>query len=98
MAFWFIFDYTGDLIYLIDLFVYKHCLMYMENGFWVKDKKRLTRQYVREGTFKLDLLALLPLGELNGFFLYIFFMKSISRNFSWNWFHEKKVHCTFLGF
>ena len=63
MAFWFIFDYTGDLIYLIDLFVYKHCLMYMENGFWVKDKKRLTRQYVRLGTFKLDLLALLPLGE-----------------------------------
>ena len=82
MAFWFIFDYTGDLIYLIDLFVYKHCLMYMENGFWVKDKKRLTRQYVREGTFKLDLLALLPLGELNGFFFFIFFVKSMSRNFS----------------
>ena len=33
----------------------------MENGFWVKDKKRLTRQYVREGTFKQDLLSLLPL-------------------------------------
>ena len=80
MAFWFIFDYTGDLIYLIDLFIYKHCLMYMENGFWVKDKKRLTRQYVREGTFKLDLLALLPLGELNGFFSYIALFSNISPN------------------
>ena len=54
--------------------------MYMENGFWVKDKKRLTRQYVREGTFKLDLLALLPLGELNGFFSYIALFSNISPN------------------
>ena len=54
-------DYIGDFIYLIDMCAYKHSLMYMENGFWVKDKKRLTRQYVREGTFKQDLLSLLPL-------------------------------------
>ena len=33
---------------------------FIENGFWVKNKKRLTRHYVREGTFKYDLLALTP--------------------------------------
>ena len=60
---WFVFDYLGDFIYLSDILFYKKRVLYMENGFWVKDKKRLTRQYVREGTFKLDLLALLPLGE-----------------------------------
>ena len=52
ISFWFTCDYIGDFIYLMDMCFYKHCLMYMENGFWVKDKKRLTRQYVREGTFK----------------------------------------------
>ena len=58
---WLVADYTGDLIYLIDMFVYKRRLMFMENGFWVKNKRRLTRQYVREGTFRYDVAALIPL-------------------------------------
>jgi len=43
------------------MFVYKRRLMFMENGFWVKNKWRLTRQYVKEGTFRYDVLALVPL-------------------------------------
>lgn len=64
---WFIADYIGDLIYILDMFVYKSRLMFMENGFWVKNKKRLSRQYVTEGTFKYDIVALMPLE-----FLYFF--------------------------
>lgn len=61
VAAWFVCDYIGDLIYLLDMFVYKRRLMFMENGFWVKNKKRLSRRYVTEGTFKYDLTALIPL-------------------------------------
>ena len=58
---WFVADYIGDFIYVLDMFVYKRRLMFMENGFWVKNKKRLSRQYVTEGTFKCDIAALVPL-------------------------------------
>ena len=34
---WFIADYCFmDLLYIIDIMVFKHRLLYMENGFWVK--------------------------------------------------------------
>ena len=34
---WFIIDYCiVDLAYLVDVLVFKHRIMYMENGFWVK--------------------------------------------------------------
>ena len=34
---WFIADYcVMDLLYIIDIMVFKHRLLYMENGFWVK--------------------------------------------------------------
>jgi cyclic nucleotide gated channel beta 1 len=58
---WMMADYFGDSIYLLDMFVYKRRLMFMENGFWVKNKRRLTRQYVLEGTFRYDVAALAPL-------------------------------------
>ena len=45
-------DYFGDLIYVIDMLLYKSRLMFMENGFWVKNKRRLTRKYVTEGKNK----------------------------------------------
>eukprot|EP00095_Tigriopus_kingsejongensis_P000955 snap_masked-scaffold83_size396513-processed-gene-0.1 protein:Tk00955 transcript:snap_masked-scaffold83_size396513-processed-gene-0.1-mRNA-1 annotation:"cyclic nucleotide-gated cation channel beta-1" len=57
---WLLCDYCGDLIYLLDLLVYKHRLLYMENGFWVKDRRRLTIHYVTKGTFGYDLMALMP--------------------------------------
>ena len=57
---WLFCDYLGDALYLLDLLVYKHHLLYMENGFWVKDRRKITRHYVRDGTFVYDLAALLP--------------------------------------
>ena len=61
---WLLLDYIGDSIFLLDMFVFKRRLMFMENGFWVKNKWRLTRQYVKEGTFRYDVLALVPLEVL----------------------------------
>ncbi|XP_040575637.1 cyclic nucleotide-gated channel beta-3 [Lepeophtheirus salmonis] len=57
---WIFFDYLGDFIHFLDLVFYKRRVLYMENGFWVKNKKRITAHYVRKGSFKYDLLALLP--------------------------------------
>ncbi|TRY76858.1 hypothetical protein TCAL_03522 [Tigriopus californicus] len=57
---WLFCDYCGDLVYLLDLLVFKRRLLYMENGFWVKDRRRLTIHYVTKGSFRFDLLALMP--------------------------------------
>ena len=57
---WFVCDYLGDVIYLLDVMVYKHRLLFMENGFWVKNKRQLTHHYIKDGTFWPDLLALIP--------------------------------------
>jgi hypothetical protein len=44
-------------------------LRFIENGFWVKNKKRLTRHYIREGTFKYDILALAPTDLVINYFI-----------------------------
>ncbi len=49
------------LHYYATILFFLFRLMYMENGFWVKNKKRLTRQYVTEGPFRYDVFALMPL-------------------------------------
>ena len=36
---WFLVDYlVVDLLYLLDIVLFKYRVMYMENGFWVKVK------------------------------------------------------------
>jgi hypothetical protein len=50
------------MLYVIDVALYKHRLMFMEGGFWVRDRKKITANYVKEGPFKYDLFALLPTG------------------------------------
>ena len=42
---------------------YKHRLMFIENGFWVRDRAKITQNYIRRGPFIYDLLALLPTGK-----------------------------------
>ncbi len=64
LAMWIAADVVGDAIYVLDVAWYKHRLMFMENGFWVRDRKKITRQYVKYGSFRYDLFALLPTGML----------------------------------
>ena len=77
---WLVSDYLADLVYLLDILIIKYRIMFMENGFWVKDRRELckidltedviivcisrVRNYVRHGRFVYDLLALAPLDLL----------------------------------
>ena len=37
--------------------------MFIDNGFWVRDRAKITQHYIRRGPFLYDLLALLPTGK-----------------------------------
>ena len=63
LAAWLLFDVVCDSVYLLDLMWYKHRLMFIENGFWVRDRAKITQNYIRRGPFIYDLLALLPTGK-----------------------------------
>ena len=58
--YWFILDYLGDFIYVVDVIYYKKRLLYMEDGFWIKERRKLIRHYVRDGHFRYDIVSLLP--------------------------------------
>nr|XP_044249158.1 LOW QUALITY PROTEIN: cyclic nucleotide-gated channel rod photoreceptor subunit alpha [Drosophila takahashii] len=61
---WLACDYCADIIYLLDVVFFKHRVMYLFEGFWVKNKNLTRKNYMRKLQFKLDLLALLPLDLL----------------------------------
>ncbi|XP_055705219.1 cyclic nucleotide-gated cation channel beta-3 [Phlebotomus papatasi] len=61
---WIIMDLCADAIYLIDIVFIKHRLMFLLDGFWVRDKERTRQNYVRKFQFKMDMLSLLPLDIL----------------------------------
>jgi len=42
--------------------------MYTEDGFWVRDRCRITQHYVRHGSFVWDAMALLPSDTLYLFY------------------------------
>uniref|UniRef100_T1GMQ1 Cyclic nucleotide-binding domain-containing protein n=1 Tax=Megaselia scalaris TaxID=36166 RepID=T1GMQ1_MEGSC len=61
---WLTCDFIADTIYLLDLVFVKHRVMYLFEGFWVKDKNLTRKNYMRKLQFKLDILSLLPLDLL----------------------------------
>lgn len=63
-AVWMTFDYLADLIYLIDVFVVQPRIMYLHEGFWIKEIALTRQNYVQKKSFKFDLLSLLPLDLL----------------------------------
>ncbi|ALC41639.1 CG17922 [Drosophila busckii] len=58
---WLACDFCADIIYLLDVVFFKHRVMYLFEGFWVKNKNLTRKNYMRKLQFRLDLLALLPL-------------------------------------
>ncbi|KAH8355178.1 hypothetical protein KR093_007647, partial [Drosophila rubida] len=58
---WLACDFCADIIYLLDVAFFKHRVMYLFEGFWVKNKNLTRTNYMRKLQFKLDILALLPL-------------------------------------
>jgi len=51
---WMVFDYTADVIYLVDLFVRMH-EAYLEQGLIVKDAKKLRIHYAKNSVLPTDL-------------------------------------------
>ncbi|XP_055627459.1 cyclic nucleotide-gated cation channel beta-3 isoform X2 [Toxorhynchites rutilus septentrionalis] len=62
--YWIAVDICADIIYLIDILFVKHRIMYLFEGFWVKDTNLTRINYMRKLQFKMDLLALMPLDLL----------------------------------
>lgn len=58
---WLTADICADIVYAIDLVFVKHRLMYLYEGFWVRDKNLTRKNYMRKLQFKLDILSLVPL-------------------------------------
>lgn len=50
---WIIMDVCADLIYLLDIVVVKHRIMYLCDGFWVRDLKLTRANYMKKVKFKV---------------------------------------------
>lgn len=63
---WMLFDYCTDAINLLDTFVIKPRIMYLKDGFWVRDLKLIEINYLKKlqskvipnVLFRLDLIKL----------------------------------------
>lgn len=62
--YWFIGDYLCDLIYLVDLIIWKPSIKTFVNGIEVSNKKEITRKYVLSQDFTLDVCCLIPFDVL----------------------------------
>lgn len=51
---WLAMDYVCDVIYLLDIIFVKHRLIYLYDGFWVKDKSMTRQNYIRKLQFKVS--------------------------------------------
>ena len=51
---WLFLDYFADLLYLLDIVVFKYRIMFMKNGFWVKDKRELGSKII-ESLFEISI-------------------------------------------
>lgn len=53
---WMILDYSMDFLYLLDVIFIKPRVMYLEDGFWVRDPKLTSKNYFQKVQFKVSTL------------------------------------------
>ncbi|CAJ0576173.1 unnamed protein product, partial [Mesorhabditis spiculigera] len=61
VVYWLIVDYLCDAIYLADMIIIKPRLQFMRGGISIGNRRDTLRNYVMSGSFKLDLLSIVPL-------------------------------------
>ena len=49
--YWYTFDYMGDLLYLLDIILFKSRVMFVRNGFWVKNPPEIRQHYASQPVF-----------------------------------------------
>lgn len=50
---WMIADFCADIIYLVDIVFIKHRIMFLHEGFWVRDRELTRKNYMSELKFKV---------------------------------------------
>ena len=59
---WAVLDYLCDGICVFDMVLIKTRIMFLnDSGIFERDRRLIVRNYVKKGTFRHDLLSLLPL-------------------------------------
>lgn len=53
---WLTFDYCADAIYLLDIVLVKHRIMFLHEGFWVHDRSLTRKNYMKKLKFKVIIL------------------------------------------
>lgn len=51
LAWWLTADCFADLIYIIDIVVFKSRVMYLDNGFWISSSSLMRRHYLKTARF-----------------------------------------------
>ncbi|KAK4313765.1 hypothetical protein Pmani_014920 [Petrolisthes manimaculis] len=64
LCYWLTVDYLADLVYILDLTIFKPRVKYLDNGFWIDNPRLMRRYYWKTRRFRFDLAALLPLDLL----------------------------------
>lgn len=50
---WLIADFCADIIYFFDIVFIKHRIMFLHEGFWVRDRELTRKNYMRELKFRV---------------------------------------------
>ncbi|XP_048253831.1 uncharacterized protein LOC124117231 isoform X2 [Haliotis rufescens] len=62
--YWLICDYTFDLVYILDIVIFKVRIRFVNDGIIECDRKLTKKHYMKKLMFKLDVCSLLPLDLL----------------------------------
>ncbi|PVD21328.1 hypothetical protein C0Q70_19501 [Pomacea canaliculata] len=60
-VYWLIFDYTCDIIYILDILIFKGRLRFTDNGIVETDRQKTKKHYYSKWMFKFDIFSLMPL-------------------------------------
>lgn len=55
LAWWLAADCLADLIYILDIVVFKSRVMYLDNGFWISSPSLMRRHYIKTTRFRVCL-------------------------------------------